>query len=100
MLIKLFGVDPNEEVSEGGYNWTALHYSCHFKQPAILELFINLIYKKNLNFFQDVMNIKTREGWTPLMISVIYKAPECLNMLISYGGVELLARDYKNLSVL
>lgn len=98
--MKQFGVDPNEEVSVSGFNWTALHYSCHFNQPNILELFINLIHKTNKNFFQDVMNIKTKEGWTPLMISVIYKSPACLSLLINYGGVELLARDYKGLSVL
>lgn len=30
-LIKEFNVDPNEEISVAGYNWTALHYSCNFK---------------------------------------------------------------------
>lgn len=46
------------------------------------------------------MNIKTKEGWTPLMISVVYKSPECLNILLAYGGIELLSRDYKNLTTL
>lgn len=94
-LLKESDVDPNEEVSVSGYCWTALHYSCHFRQPAILELFIHLIYKKNQNFFVDVMNIKTKEGWTPLMISCIYKSPECVKLLLSYGGVDLNVRDYK-----
>lgn len=46
------------------------------------------------------MNIKTKDGWTPLMISVIYKSTECLNILIEYGGIELLAKDYNNLTSL
>ncbi|KAL4486424.1 hypothetical protein ABPG72_018378 [Tetrahymena utriculariae] len=94
-ILKEYDVDPNEEVSVAGYCWTALHYSCHFRQPQILEIFIHLIYKKNQNFFVDVMNIKTKEGWTPLMISCIYKSPECIKILLNYGGVYLNICDYK-----
>ncbi len=32
-LIKQQDIDPNEEISESGHYWTAIHYACHFKSP-------------------------------------------------------------------
>lgn len=98
-LLREFDFDPNEEVSVAGYGWTALHYACHFRQPAILELFINVIYSKHsLNLFSEVMNIKTKEGWTPLMLACLYNSPECTTMLITYGGIDLTCIDHRGVS--
>jgi len=39
------------------------------------------------------MNLPTKEGWTPLMISCIYSAVEELKILLNYGGVRLANVD-------
>ena len=92
-IVRLFRVDPNEELSVKGYFWTGLHYAAHFKAEDILEFMIKLVYRLNPDKFLDVVNVKTKEGWTPAMIACIYKSDKCLDILFKYGGVRLKLTD-------
>ncbi|KRX04041.1 Ankyrin repeat-containing domain [Pseudocohnilembus persalinus] len=39
------------------------------------------------------MNIRTKEGWSPLGIAVIFDSIECLNLLLQVGGIDLIQKD-------
>lgn len=92
-LTKLFEVDPYEELSEKGYNWTGFHYACHFNNCEALEFLITLSYRKYQNLYSQILNMPTKEGYTPLMVCCIYKSNEALELLLKYGGVNLLLKD-------
>lgn len=86
-------VSPHEEISAKGHLWTAMHYACHFDYVPAMEFFLNEIYSKKPNDYSKILNIQSKEGWTPLMISSIYKSINTLNLLLKYGGLYLLKKD-------
>ncbi len=61
-------MDPHEELSVKGYFWCCLHYAAHFKSNEILEFFIKLAYIVYPDNFSEIINVKTKEGWTPVNI--------------------------------
>src|SRR5690606_27221250 len=87
-LIQLYKIQPNEECSVRGYFWTALHYACHFDSVECLEFLIKYTYSQNKDKYIDIMNLKTREGWTPLMIASLYGKRNSLITLLNYGGLK------------
>jgi len=44
-MIKLFNIDPFEELSVAGYYWTAFHYACHFLNTKAVEFLIHYTYR-------------------------------------------------------
>lgn len=92
-LMDLYNIQPHEECSVKGYYWTALHYACHFGSKKILKHFCRYIHQKYPADFVDIINVTTKEGWTPLMISAIYNKPDCTKVLLKAGGQRLKAKD-------
>ena len=91
--VEKYNVDANEEISVKGFYWTCLHYCAHFNATCCLEYFLKRTYKKNPTEFKNIINAKTKEGWTPLMICAIYKSTEALQLLLHCGGVDLTLKD-------
>jgi len=87
-IVEQNNVNSNEEISVSGHQWTCLHYAAHFNADQILEFFLNRAYTQNSDQFAEIVNTQTKEGWTPLMIAAIYKAVECINVFIKYGGIK------------
>mmetsp|Transcript_64653 Transcript_64653/g.75170 ORF Transcript_64653/g.75170 Transcript_64653/m.75170 type:complete len:247 (-) Transcript_64653:120-860(-) len=92
-LVEKNDVDAHEEISVKGYYWTCLHYAAHFNATNCLEYLLKRTYKKNPDQYVDIVNIKTKEGWSPLMISAIYKSTEALQLLYHCGGVDPSMKD-------
>mmetsp|Transcript_23227 Transcript_23227/g.26919 ORF Transcript_23227/g.26919 Transcript_23227/m.26919 type:complete len:277 (-) Transcript_23227:102-932(-) len=92
-LMELYGIEPHEECSVKGYYWTAIHYACHFGAKDVLTYFIKYLYNKYPDDFVDIINIPTKENWTPLMISGIYGKPEMAELLLKAGGQRLSLKD-------
>ena len=68
----------------------------------ILFIILNLIYSnlKNLLSIQKFdLEIKTKEGWTALIIAAYNGAFECLELLINYGA-NVNATNYNQTTVL
>jgi ankyrin repeat protein len=93
--MKEFSVDPHEEVSVKGSNWTPLHYAGYFKRPRFLKYLVKLTYEKYPQDYASIINIPTKEGWTPLMICCLYKSFECLKILYLSGGIQPNLKDGK-----
>ena len=99
-LMKQFNVDPHEELSVKEHNWTGIHYAAHFKAPQILEYLLILTYTKYPKDYIRILNMKTKEGWTCLMIASIYKSLECLKLLYQYGGLQTQLTDCQDKTAL
>ena len=50
-------MDPHEEISQLGFEWTPLHYACHFKSPDITEFLIQVAYTKYTQDYENIMNV-------------------------------------------
>jgi len=87
-IIEENDIDPNEEISVSGHNWTPLHYAAHFNADQILEYLLNRTYQRNANQFTEIVNSQTKEGWSPIMIASIYRAVECVAAFVKYGGIK------------
>jgi len=92
-LVDLYDVLAQEECSVAGYYWNCLHYGSHFHSDRVLEFFLKRSYKLDPDNYLSIVNERTKEGWTPLMISAIYGSTKCLNMLLQCGGMSLNAKD-------
>ena len=44
----------------------------------ILEFLLNLTYRKYPENYADILNMKTNDGWSALMICCIYESPACV----------------------
>ncbi|KRX03601.1 Ankyrin repeat-containing domain [Pseudocohnilembus persalinus] len=99
-IIKQFSFQPNEELSDEGSGQTALHFACFFQQPHILEFIIFYIYKKFPQHFQQVINLQTKKGNTPLMVSVEKINVEIFDILLKYGGVDFAIKNNEGQNVL
>jgi hypothetical protein len=92
-LIKESSIFPQEEISQAGFYWNLLHYSAHFGAMHILEYLVKLIFFEQKENFENIINAKTVEGCSPLMIAAKYNKPDCIQVLIDAGGVKLGIRN-------
>lgn len=60
-----------EELSQQGNLWTSIHYACYFDSLNILEILSKELYRVNSKGYISIINQKTKEGMTPLMISAM-----------------------------
>ena len=92
-LAKQYNFQPNEVLGEIGTSWNCIHQAIFFNQESILKYFLNILFNSSQLAYIDVINAKTEEGWTPLMISVISGSKECLILLLQSGGIRLSDKD-------
>ncbi|EAS03755.1 ankyrin repeat protein (macronuclear) [Tetrahymena thermophila SB210] len=95
-MIRLFQIEPGEEISTFGNQWTPIHYAIFFKSSKILEFLIQLTYLKNKNNIEkyiQIMNMPTKSGHSPLMVGAVYDTVDCLKILFQYGGLQLFKKD-------
>ncbi|KAL4445027.1 hypothetical protein ABPG74_018755 [Tetrahymena malaccensis] len=95
-MMRLFQIEPGEEISTFGNQWTPIHYAVFFKSPKILEFLIQLTYlkyKNNVEKYVQIMNMPTKSGHSPLMVGAVYDTVDCLKILFKYGGLQLFKKD-------
>ncbi|KRX00053.1 Ankyrin repeat-containing domain [Pseudocohnilembus persalinus] len=98
-ITRLFDFDPHEEISSPGNKWCPIHYSCYLNKPQSLEYFIALSYRKYKNNFQDIINIQTKDGYTPVMIVALSNSIQSLQILFKYGGIDFSQKFDKNKTI-
>jgi hypothetical protein len=58
-----------------------------------MEYFLKQLYKTNPANYVKIVNEKTKEGWTPLMLCSFYGAKKCMEILLTAGGVKPFLTD-------
>ena len=99
-LSNLYNFQSHEECSVKGHFWNCMHYAAHFRSEKILEYWLKKTYKLFPEKFIEIINEKTCEGWTPLMIAGIYNSPKCIEILFKCGGIILHEKDDKGKTAL
>ena len=94
-LYAYFNIDPNEELSVEGYRWTALHYAAYFDATTQMDFFLKLIYFKFPEHYSSIVNLQTREGYTPIMVAAIHGKQLILKQILKAGGIKLNLKDKK-----
>jgi len=75
-----------------------MHYAAHFKRAKMLAFLLKKAYKKYPDDYVKIINIKTKEGWSPMMICSIYKSVAELKVMYQAGGllVDQVDKDGRN----
>jgi hypothetical protein len=96
-IFRLFKVSPNEEITNTAKTCTALHYACSLDTVIILDYLLQLTYNLYKEDYANIINAKTSEGWSLVMITAAYGASNSLALLLKYGGVRLYEKDNNGL---
>ena len=77
--------------------WMLTHLCCRWDADDCLEYLLKEFFAENPKKYVDFVNAQTVEGYTCLHLCAIWMSEKCLKVLLNYGGVNLHARDSKNM---
>jgi len=76
----------DREVGPKDSRWNVLHLCAKYNAQACLKLILRRLYQEDNEEYFRLVNDQTSEGYTPLMISIIYQANLSLAVLLELGG--------------
>jgi hypothetical protein len=82
-------IAADREVGAKGSRWNILHVCAKYDAVECIKLILKKIYQQDSDEYIQIINVKTAEGYTPLMISIIYQANKVLQLLLRLGGSDL-----------
>ena len=68
----------SKEIGAKGTQWNVLHVCSKFNAANCLRILLKKIYQLEEEEYHSAVNAQTTEGFTPLMIAIIYKADKIL----------------------
>lgn len=71
----------------------AHHYCCRFNAFKVLDFILKTAYLEDPRNYVQFVNEPTVEGFTCLHLCAIWNAPDCLKLLLRFGGLNLEAKD-------
>ncbi len=72
----------DREVGPKDSRWNILHLSAKYNAQSCLKLALRKLYQEDNDEYFRLVNQQTSEGYTPLMISIIYQANFSLAVLL------------------
>lgn len=82
-------IAADREVGAKGSRWNLLHLCAKYDAVECIKLILKKIYQQDPNDYLLIINVQTAEGYTPLMIAIIYQANKTLQLLLRLGGSDL-----------
>lgn len=79
----------DRDVGVKGTNWNLIHVCAKFNAVATIRALLKQVYQEGTEEYLKAVNNQTAEGFTPLMISIIYHGDKVLELLLELGGVDL-----------
>lgn len=76
-----------------------MHLCARWNAVKCLSYVLRKYYQEQPSFFVKFINTQTVEGYTPLMLSVIWGAQDCFDLLTNCGGSDLSLRDTRGTDV-
>lgn len=83
------GTNLETEVGVKGSRWTLLHYSARWNAVHCLEYLLREKYQHDQEEYLAMLNAKSIEGYSPLMVAILYDAKDFMQTLLEYGGVDI-----------
>jgi ankyrin repeat protein len=88
----------NAELSERGLFWMATHFCCRFNAFKVLDYVLKTAYLEDPKHYSNYVNEQTIEGYTCIHLCAIWNAPQCLDLLLKFGGISLQLKDKNQVS--
>lgn len=66
-----------------------MHHCAKFNAVQSMKKLLKNIYQDDKDEYLYLINLQTSEGYTPLMLSVIYKSNETMMLILKLGGSDL-----------
>jgi ankyrin repeat protein len=76
-------------VGAKGSRWNLLHVCAKYDAVECTKLLLKKTYQQDDDEYLQIINVRTAEGYTPLMIAIIYQANKTLQLLLRLGGCDL-----------
>lgn len=79
----------DREVGARGSRWNIIHQCA--KSNAVLSITwaLKKQYQEISDEYRQLVNMKTVEGYTPIMVAIMNKAHKALETLLNFGGVDV-----------
>lgn len=74
-------------------DWMLTHLCCRWDADNCLEFLLKEYFSTNPRGYVDLVNAPTIEGYTCLHLCSIWGSEKCLKVLLTYGGLNMAARD-------
>lgn len=78
-----------------GEGWNILHFAVKINALECIEFILKSQYEQSSDEYNKLVNSKTVEGYTPLMIAIISESNDALMTLLKYGGINIRTKDNK-----
>jgi hypothetical protein len=95
-LLESNNLPVNIEAGMDGSFWNLAHFCIRWDAYDCLNYAIKRTYAKKYALQLSLMNQQTIEGYTAIMMAIVWNAPKCFHLLINYGGVDLSYKDKAN----
>lgn len=69
-------MNPNENLSAKNQYWSVLHYAARFNNKSINEYLLKLIWKRQKENYESIINMITSDYQTPLMVACSFKCDQ------------------------
>ena len=88
-------VKPTDEVSKHKLGWNLLHYIAKHNAVNCLENCLKTTFQENPKFYHKMLESKTIDEDTPLLIAFQFKSNKIIKLLLDLGGVDIYAMNIK-----
>ncbi len=66
-----------------------LHYCARWDAVECMSYILKDKYRLDHDNYSTMTNAKTIEGYTPLMVSILYDSRNFITEFLSYGGIDI-----------
>ena len=70
-----------------------MHFCARWNSTECMEYILKDAYASSYEYLFSMVNAKTCEGYTPLMVSVIYTSNHSLKAMLEIGAVDIFLVD-------
>lgn len=82
-------ITAEKEIGIKGSRWNLLHVCAKYNASECMQKLLKNIYQQDKEAYLEIVNSQTIEGYSHLMISVIYQSHNTLALILKLGGADL-----------
>lgn len=90
-------IAADREIGAKGTRWNLLHVCAKYDSVECMKYLAKKTYQEDAEEYLHIVNRQTAEGYTPLMICIIYQANRTLQLLLRLGGSDLSIMELSKL---
>lgn len=87
------------EIQGPGSFWTLLHLAARWDAVRCISYLLRKFFQEDALNYVSFVNSQTAEGFTALMLTIIWGSSKCFSVLMKFGGCDLSVRDGRLIDV-